>query len=345
MANLRKKNEAEKRLKGMTAKEILIGIDVGTLNQQVEERTHRELVEKELEECNDAHQLLIGNHMNLIEIAKQQKRKELEVETQAFNHTHLKKEDRREFYLNDPHILKNQAPTRMSDHDPRLGVSSAQIFVGEDVLKRERDRVQHEQQRAWVQAQLYEKTLKDEQQREEDKELHEHEVHVYNLRGAIGNQELQQRKELERRVAEANIALIAKKQERTAKAEEDRKEAEKADVEGQYNSAFLNEGTMESKASALDAKIAVRNLLTAQQQQKRAADIAEAQERMAMDQQTEQTRRMLLCIEKERRGVVRNNKIAVLKENQNIAEEQRARREESRRERLLAPVGNIFDNA
>lgn len=350
MAGLRHKCEVEKRLKDMSAKERLIGIDVGTLNQQVEEKRHRELNEKQLEECDDAHQLLIGNHMNIVEMAKQQKRKDMEAETQAFNDAYLKKEDRREFYLNDPNMLKNQDPTRMIDHDPRLGVSSAQILVGEDILKRERHRVQHNQQRSWIQAQLYEKTLKEEQKKQEDQDHHENQIHVHNLLGAIEDQEAQARQELARRVAASNRTLIARKNERTAKADEDRKIAEKADLDAQYNSAFLNDGPvmgkngqMVTKTTTLDEKIAVRNCQTAQLQNKRAAEIAQAQEQMVFDQQTEQTRRMLLGIEKERRDLAKANTVAALEENKKIAAEQRARKEAQKREQRNMRVENLFE--
>lgn len=55
-----------------------------------------------------------------------QERLKLEQEINNFRRTYQKKEDRREFDLNDPDQIKKQLPARLHDDDPRCGPSSAQ---------------------------------------------------------------------------------------------------------------------------------------------------------------------------------------------------------------------------
>lgn len=51
--------------------------------------------------------------------------------------------------LNDPDALRKSRPAREGDFDPKLGVSSAQVFDGEDLLAGERARLQAAQMRQW----------------------------------------------------------------------------------------------------------------------------------------------------------------------------------------------------
>ncbi|VDL59907.1 unnamed protein product [Hymenolepis diminuta] len=63
---------------------------------------------------------------------------------------------RREFDLNDPDALKKELPARISDDDPRCGVSSLQKFVGEDLTKKSRDKLQQQQMSTWFDKQIEE---------------------------------------------------------------------------------------------------------------------------------------------------------------------------------------------
>jgi preprotein translocase subunit SecD len=59
------------------------------------------------------------------------------------------KAERESADLNDPLALRKSRPAREGDFDPRLGVSSAQVFDGEDLYAAERGRMQAEQMKAW----------------------------------------------------------------------------------------------------------------------------------------------------------------------------------------------------
>ena len=72
---------------------------------------------------------------------------ELNKAVNEFRVLHQQADSRREFDLNDPDALKKDKPARVSDDDPRCGVSSLQKFVGEDLNGKARQKLQQEQAR------------------------------------------------------------------------------------------------------------------------------------------------------------------------------------------------------
>ena len=68
-------------------------------------------------------------------------------ELNTYRRLHQKPEDAREWDLNDPNRWKSQPPARISDADPRLGLSSGQVFAGEDLRATFRKKAQQEQMR------------------------------------------------------------------------------------------------------------------------------------------------------------------------------------------------------
>jgi hypothetical protein len=83
----------------------------------------------------------------LLEKRQESDMRELNKSLNDYRKTFQRKEDTREFDLNDPDSLKNDKPARISDDDPRLGVSSLQKFSGEDLNSKGRKKLQQEQTR------------------------------------------------------------------------------------------------------------------------------------------------------------------------------------------------------
>jgi hypothetical protein len=101
-----------------------------------------------------------------VKVAKRQQM----VEMNEFRELHQKPHQRRDFDLYDPLALRKDFPARMSDQDPRIGVSTVQRFEGEDLAGVKRQALQKEQMRIWTEEQLYEKErMKQELQAEKDK--------------------------------------------------------------------------------------------------------------------------------------------------------------------------------
>ena len=73
--------------------------------------------------------------------------RELSKSINHFRQEHQRPEDRREFDLYDSDGKKKDKPARVSDDDPRCGISSMQKFLGEDLNETARKKLQQEQQR------------------------------------------------------------------------------------------------------------------------------------------------------------------------------------------------------
>ena len=73
--------------------------------------------------------------------------KEINKSINKFRKTFQAPEDRLEFDIYDPNGKKKEKPARISDNDPRCGVSSMQKFSGEDLDEKLRKKTQQEQNR------------------------------------------------------------------------------------------------------------------------------------------------------------------------------------------------------
>ena len=73
--------------------------------------------------------------------------RELNKAMNEFRKAHQQPDTRKEWDLNDPDALKKDKPARVSDDDPRCGISSLQKFLGEDLNEKERKKLQQEQAR------------------------------------------------------------------------------------------------------------------------------------------------------------------------------------------------------
>ena len=86
-----------------------------------------------------------------------------------FRALHQQPDSRREWDLYDPDAKKKDKPARVSDDDPRCGISGLQKFDGEDLNNKARTKFQNEQQREWANQQAKERKQADENQKQADR--------------------------------------------------------------------------------------------------------------------------------------------------------------------------------
>ena len=72
---------------------------------------------------------------------------ELNKSLNEFRKIYQTPETRKEWDLYDPDSKRKDKPARVSDNDPRCGISSLQKFLGEDLNGEERKKLQQEQTR------------------------------------------------------------------------------------------------------------------------------------------------------------------------------------------------------
>ncbi|CAF4141384.1 unnamed protein product [Rotaria sordida] len=146
-AAIERRRRAEKERQGriFNAKYRQIGIDKEALNQQIEDRNWLE--ELEQKRANALAQDAIRNDKiaQLLERRQEYDERENNRAINEFRALHQQPPAQREWDLNDPDYLKKDMPARVSDDDPRCGLSSLQKFQGEDLNSRARKKYQQEQ--------------------------------------------------------------------------------------------------------------------------------------------------------------------------------------------------------
>jgi hypothetical protein len=104
------------------------------------------------------HQTKLNNEiLDMMDQKVQMARRQQKKEINQFRELYQKPHQRRDFDLYDPDALQKDLPARISDLDPRIGVSSVQRFEGEDLGASTREKLQKEQMRIWTEEQIYEK--------------------------------------------------------------------------------------------------------------------------------------------------------------------------------------------
>lgn len=91
--------------------------------------------------------------VSLEEEELEQKRRQAQ-EINDYRQLYQKPDYAREWDLNNPDRWKQLTPARIGDDDPRLGLSSCQIFAGEDLRAQQRKKAQQEQLRHYFNTQV-----------------------------------------------------------------------------------------------------------------------------------------------------------------------------------------------
>lgn len=154
MIEQRRKFEQDRKKRIFNARERVIGVDKQALEQQIAEKERSTQEKAEIERKFLTEQ----EHVNAVVLAKERElydeKRRIFNEINDFRAKFQRAEDRREYDLYDPQGKRKDLPARISDGDPRLTVSSAQRFEGEDLASNERKRAQIEQQKAWLEQQV-----------------------------------------------------------------------------------------------------------------------------------------------------------------------------------------------
>ncbi|XP_056394665.1 RIB43A-like with coiled-coils protein 2 isoform X2 [Hyla sarda] len=160
----RRNREQQRQSQIFNAKARTIGVDVAVLEKQVEERRMMERTEKAREEAFDADREQYDKVALMLEEREQQMSHDLDRAVQNYRQQHQKPETRREYDLYDPDALKKDRPARVSDHDPRCGPATLQMFAGEDLNEKKRRELQTDMTKKWLTEQIDERKRKETQQ-------------------------------------------------------------------------------------------------------------------------------------------------------------------------------------
>lgn len=165
----RRAQEEQRKSRIFNAKTRIIGIDQQAIDQQIKDRKQMEEFERRRSEAfaSDA----VRNDMiaELLQKRQEHDMRELNGALNEFRFLHQQPSQRREWDLYDPDHLKKDKPARVSDDDPRCGISGLQKFDGEDLNSKARRKFQNEQLREWSEQQTKERQQADSNQKAADR--------------------------------------------------------------------------------------------------------------------------------------------------------------------------------
>lgn len=184
----RRKKEQDRQDRIFNAKTRTIGVDLDGLAAQVNDRKIREETEQARDNAFMNDMVRNDKIASMLEERQDGDIRKLNAALNEFRLNFQKPELRKEFDLYDPDAKKKDKPARVTDDDPRCGVSSLQKFDGEDLNTKARKKLQQEQIREWSIAQKTE--------RDEAKKQQKYADHLFDMK----------RVELDQRAVELDIA-------------------------------------------------------------------------------------------------------------------------------------------
>nr|XP_016926682.2 RIB43A-like with coiled-coils protein 2 [Drosophila suzukii] len=237
----REQYEDERKRRIFNAKQRLYGLDIEMLDRQIleknKQRTAQLECDKKFEEQEQLQKRLISAQEK--ELEKQQR--VVDSDLNYYRCRYQRKEQRREFDLNDPNFLKKARPTRVADDDITLGVSSAQIFHGEDLYNSDRKLRQREQQRAWLDQQVQERKKAEDARKQADNLLMDNvgcrDKHLQEM----AKSDHQMRNQVIQRVRQFNMNMAKQKQLEREREKREKYEDDMAEIYNMLSSDMLTE--------------------------------------------------------------------------------------------------------
>lgn len=193
-----------------------IGIDVDALNAQVQEK--RELASRE-KARNDAfdNQTLIQQDLIMQNMEKErQLRYKMACDQDRYRNSRQRPDQCREYDIWRPDLLKVSRPARVGDYDPTLGVSSGQIFDGEDLQVSERLKAQARQRNEWYQTQMEEKAAYKRRDQMEDLNDQLVELETQKRLNEIAERDEYAKSSIRREIANDNVRMAQEKKQNEA---------------------------------------------------------------------------------------------------------------------------------
>jgi len=231
----------ERQNRIFNAKVRTIGIDVQALKEQVHDRDLQEQREHQRHEAFASDLIRNDKIAELLTRRREQDVRNLNKALNEFRDLHQQPDARREWDLNDPEAKKKDKPARVSDDDPRCGISGAQKFDGEDLNSKARKKLMQEQMREWTRRQADEKKRHKDLQREADKlyDLHRQEADERAM--ALANMEEECRRAINESVKDYNQALADEQAEKARLAKQQELDDNFTEMANQVNGDMLTE--------------------------------------------------------------------------------------------------------
>jgi len=201
--------EVERRAKLFDPRTRQFGVAHDVLDGQLDEKKGH-AGEAAAEEAYHSRSAILHDQVaQACENVKQQQARDRQISTVNFGLTNLRKDQRREWALSDPQAIKSELPARHGDDDQRLGMSSLQMFAGEDLDHVNRKKDCQNMQKDWLMQQMAEKKAQADADRREDQELDRLALVANEVRAVCEQAARDEQREDKRNEAQDNLNMAA----------------------------------------------------------------------------------------------------------------------------------------
>eukprot|EP00386_Alphamonas_edax_P014594 GDKI01044780.1.p1 GENE.GDKI01044780.1~~GDKI01044780.1.p1 ORF type:complete len:418 (+),score=118.61 GDKI01044780.1:163-1416(+) len=220
-----------------------IGVDKQALDQQVAEKQQKEQLEKEIDAMYAKQGLMFDTIQKMQSVEQARAAREAEEATKAFSLMNLKKENRREFDLNDPKALKSGSDVTLPAD--QLGPASMQTLNGANTDAKARLRAQQRQMREWIAQQKFEKEMLKKAEQEEERMYATQALQGTSLLTGVELHTIADRRAMAVAAAKANRELAMQKAKQTIETRIKEQEINAAEVRYHLTSPFLADGRLD----------------------------------------------------------------------------------------------------
>ncbi|KAK8890873.1 Protein Tax-1 [Tritrichomonas musculus] len=218
-----------------------IGIDIDAIQQQIQEKREREAREKARDDAFDNMVLTQQDIiMDKMEQERQARRKMAE-DRDRFRMSVQQPSNSLEYDIWRPDLLKVSRPARVGDEDPTLGVSSGQIFQGEDLHISERLAAQARQRRDWYNEQMKEKQAEQRRAQMEDLQNQLVELETQKTLADLDARTEYAKSQIRREVADDNYNMFLDKRRREKEDKERDEQMNNAEMISNVRTGIISE--------------------------------------------------------------------------------------------------------
>lgn len=321
----KRREEADRRQRFFDVKARSIGLDMATLNRQLEEKRQMKEAAKGADSSYAESAILCDQIAMVCEQEKQNQTRARQLETMEYSKKHLKKEFRREYALSDPDALKKDRPARDGDDDPRCGPASVQKFEGEKIeaMKTINKKLYQDLQKQWLIEQMEEKKAIKEAERVKDKAYDDQVLMATHIRGVMDTHVEEVKRTSKKAESEYNLALAAEHRNRRHEAVHKEAAASALHVTRIMSDPMLNESAGGLKGLRPEQKQACYDYNLMQMQRKRNAKKYEVEEEKRHAKATEEAVAVMGSIEHHKAQLEVQQRKMMDHENSIIAQAQR----------------------
>jgi len=175
--------EMNRRTKLLDTRRFRTGVPHDVLDEQLIRKKARADELKVEDEYHDRYRVVSDQVAQVCETIRHEATRERQKAVTAYSLENCRKEQRREYHLSDPNLIKTERPARDGDNDPRLGPSSVQSFEGEDFLAQVRKKEAVASTREWLMYQMAQKQEYRDQEKEAERLYDEAMMTANEVRG------------------------------------------------------------------------------------------------------------------------------------------------------------------